>query len=60
MKHTLTSPYILYNGVYYRYACSSILHGKVYSLYEPTELTADMLLKLSDRCNLQTIIEVIN
>ena len=60
MAHTLTSPYILYNGVYYRYNFSSCLHGKIYSIYEPTEITAEMLLKLSERCNLQTIIEVIN
>lgn len=60
MEHTLTSPYILYNGVYYRYGFSSVLHDKVYSIYEPTEITAKMLLKLSERCNLETIIEVIN
>ncbi len=60
MEHTLTSPYILYNGVYYRYAFSSVLRDKVYSIYEPTEITAHMLLNLSERCNLDTIIEVIN
>lgn len=60
MEHTLTSPYILYNGVYYRYCFSSVLRDKVYSIYEPTELTSQQLINLSKRCNLETIIEVIN
>lgn len=60
MDHTLTSPYILYNGVYYRYSFSSVLRDKVYSIYEPTKFTAEMLFNISERCNLETIIEVIN
>lgn len=60
INHTLTSPYILYNGVYYSYSFSSVLRDKVYSIYEPTELTSQQIINLSNRCNLEIIIEVIN